>query len=93
MAGFFSNCGKQGLLSSCRALASHFSGFSCYEARVLGAWASWCSVRSSVLAAPELQARALVVALAQLLCGMWDLPKTRDKPVSPALSGFCLPLI
>ena len=42
----FSSCCKQGLLSSCRALASHCSGFSCYAARALdrvgfcscGAW-------------------------------------------------------
>ena len=32
----FSSCGKQGLLSPCSALASHFSGFSCYRAQTLG---------------------------------------------------------
>ena len=32
----FSSCGKQGLLSSCSAWASHWGGFSCCGARVLG---------------------------------------------------------
>ena len=46
----FSNCGKQGLLSSCSALASHFGGFSCYEARVLGRLGfSSCNVRAQFL--------------------------------------------
>ena len=31
-AGFFSSCGHQGLLSSCRARASHCGGFSCGSA-------------------------------------------------------------
>ena len=36
----FSNCCKWGLLSSCSAWASHFSGFSCFRAQALGAWLS-----------------------------------------------------
>ena len=32
----FSSCGEQDLLSSCRAWASHCSGFSCSRARALG---------------------------------------------------------
>ena len=35
----FSSCGKQGLLSSCGALASHCSGFSCW-----GLWALECKL-------------------------------------------------
>ena len=31
-----SNCGKQGLLSSCGAWTSHFGGFSCWGAPALG---------------------------------------------------------
>ena len=34
--GFFSSCGKRGLLSSCGVLASHCGGFSCCRARALG---------------------------------------------------------
>ena len=32
----FSSCGKQGLLSSCNALASHCGGSSCGGAQALG---------------------------------------------------------
>ena len=32
----FPSCGEQGLLSSCSAAASHFSGFSCCGAQALG---------------------------------------------------------
>ena len=35
-AGFFSSCGKVGLLSGCRERASPCGGFSCYWARALG---------------------------------------------------------
>ena len=35
-AGFFSSCGKVGLLSSCGERASHCGGFSCYWAQALG---------------------------------------------------------
>ena len=34
-AWVFSSCGKQGLLPSCDARASHYSGFSCCRARAL----------------------------------------------------------
>jgi len=43
----FSLVGTKGLRSSCRVQASHFSGFSCCEARARGA-------RASVVAAPGL---------------------------------------
>ena len=38
--GLFSNCGKQGPLSSCHGQASHCSDFSRCRAWALGAWAS-----------------------------------------------------
>ena len=56
----FSNCGKQGLLSSCGARASPCGGFSCYRAWSLerglsscGAWAllhhgTWDLLRSGI---------------------------------------------
>ena len=40
----FSSCNKQGLLSSCTTIASHCSGFSCWEAWALGSWASVIAV-------------------------------------------------
>ena len=36
----FSSCREEGLLSGCGAGASHCGGFSCCDARALGAWAS-----------------------------------------------------
>jgi len=43
---------------------------------------------SSVLEAPELESTgSIVVALAQLLCSMWDVRRPGTKPVSPALAG------
>ena len=59
------------------AQASHCGGFSCCGARALGAWAS-------VVAARGLSS---CDARAQLLCGMWDLPRPGLEPVSPALAG------
>ena len=46
LLGLFSSCGKHGLLSSCRAQTSHYSGFSCWGARALGrlgfsSWGTW----------------------------------------------------
>ena len=40
LRGFFSSCGKQGLLSGCDARASHYDGFSHCEAWALGTRAS-----------------------------------------------------
>ena len=68
---------------------SHYSGFSCCRARALGA-------QASVVVAHGLSScglRALELRLsscgtwAQLLHGMWDLPRPGLKPVSPALAG------
>ena len=75
--GLFSSSGEWGLLSSYGAQTSHFSGFSCCRAQVQG--------RTSI---SSFSSRALehwlnsCGARAQLLCGMWDLPKSGIKPVS-----------
>lgn len=62
--GFFSRCGKQGLLSSCGAQTSHFRASCVIEQRFQGK-------RASVVSAPGLQSTGLIVmARAQLLCGM-----------------------
>ena len=71
------------------ARASHCGGFSCCRACALG-------TRASVVVARRLSScgsRALerrlssCGALAQLLCGMWDLPGPGLEHVSPALAG------
>ena len=73
----------------CGAWTSHCGGFSCCGAWALGA-------RASVVAAHRLSScgtRALECRLsscgaqAQLLCGMWDLPRPGLTSVSPALAG------
>lgn len=64
----FSRCGEQ---------ASRCGGFSCWGARVLGAWASGAVV-------PRLSSCG---ALASMLRGMWDLPGSEIKAASPALAG------
>ena len=68
----FSSCGEPGLLC-CGVRASHCGGFSCCRAWALGARPS---VRLSSCG-----------AWAQVLHGMWDLPRPGLKPVSPALAG------
>ena len=85
----FSSCSERGATLHCGARASHCGGFSCCGARALGTWAS-------VVVAHGLQ-RAGSVAVAhrlsscgtwaQLLCGMWNLPRPGFEPVSPALAG------
>ena len=84
----FSSCGKWWLLC-CSARASHCGGFSCCGARALG-------VRASVVVAHGLSScgsRALERRLsscgtrAQLLDGMWDLPRRGLEPAFPALAG------
>ena len=80
---------RAGATLCCNAWASHCSGFSCCGARALGA-------RASVVAARGLSScgsRALEHMLsscgarAQLLRGMWDLPRPGLEPMSPALAG------
>ena len=89
LLGHFSSCGKQGLLSSCGARASHRSGFSCCRAWAQGVWAS-------VVAAPGLSSCsswALEHRLTscgtwvQLLCRMWQLPRSGIEPASLALAS------
>ena len=54
---------------------------------------SWCAglspLRASLVAEHRLQTRRLSScgSRAQLLCGMWDLPRPGLEPVSPALAG------
>ena len=80
---------QAGATLCCGALVSHCGGFSCCEAQALGS-------RASVVVVHGLSScgsRALVCRLsscgtwAQLLCGMWDLPRSGLEPVSPALAG------
>ena len=68
---------RAGATLHCGAWASHCSGFSCCGAWALGAWAS-------VAVACGLSSCG---SQAQLLCGMWDLPRPGLEPVSPALAG------
>ena len=73
----------------CGARASHCGGFSCCRAQALGARASVVVVRelsSCGSRAPECRLSSCG-ARAQLLCGMWDLPRPGLEPVSPALAG------
>ena len=75
----FSSCCKGGLLSSCSAWVSRCSGFSACRAWTLGAWTSVVVVRRL----------SSCVAWAELLCGMWHLPRPGIELVSPPLAGFC----
>ena len=47
------------------------------------------TIAASLVAEHRLQTRRLSScgSRAQLLCGMWDLPRPRLEPVSPALAG------
>ena len=73
----------------CGVWASHCSGFSCCGAQALGAQASvvaahWLSSRGSRALEHKLSSCG---TWAELLHGMWDLPRPGLKPVSPALAG------
>ena len=61
----------------CGARASHCGGFSCCGARALGAWASVVVARGLSSCGSQ----------AELLRGMWDLPRPGLEPVSPDLAG------
>ena len=70
------------LFSSCSAQASHCSGFSCCRA-----WARGCAVFSSC-GSQALDGRLNSCGpWAQLPIGIWDLPGSGIKPVTPALQG------
>ena len=75
----FSSCSRWGLLSSCSERSSHDSGFSWCRAEALGCVSfSICGAQ-----AQQLEHSGLVAH------NMWDLPRPRSEPVSPALaSGF-----
>ena len=74
-AGFFSSCGKWGLLSSCCAWASHRGGFSCCGVQAAGHMGfSSCSSQASE--------RGLwsCGAWAWLLCSVWIFPDQGQNP-------------
>ena len=73
----------------CGAWASHCGGFSCCGAWALGARASVvvaCGLSSCGSGALERRLSSCGTR-AQLLRGMWDLPRPGLEPVSPALAG------
>ena len=73
----------------CGARASHCTGFSCGTAQALGAWASLvaeCELGSCGSRAPEHGLRSCEPR-AQLLCDMWNLPRSGSEPMPPALAG------
>ena len=81
-AGFSVGGDKQGPLPRCDAQASHCGSLSCCRA-----WALGCAGFSSWgMRAPKHWSSSCGTQ-AQLLQGMWDLPRPRIKPVSPALTG------
>ena len=84
--GAFSSCGERGLLI---AVASHCGGFSCCGARALGMQTSVvvaCGLSSCGSQALERRLSSCG-ARAQLLRGMWDLPRPGLEPMTPALAG------
>ena len=80
---------RAGAILHCGAQASHCSGFSCCRAWALGTQASVvvaCGLSSCGSWALEHRLSSCG-APAQLLRGMWDLPRPGLEPVSPALAG------
>ena len=76
--GLFSSCREWGLLSSCGAQASHWSGFSSVVAACgLSSCSSW----------PLEHRLSSCGAWTQLLCSMWVLSIPGIEPVSPVLAG------
>ena len=88
----FSSCRDQGPLS-CGARASHCGGFSRCRAWALGGWIS-VAVAHGLGSCDSwaLEHRlSSCGAWAQLLCGVWDLPRIRIKRTFPALAGRFFP--
>ena len=85
----FSSCVEQGATLRCSAHASHGGGFSCCQARALGAWALVVVARGLSNCGSRALERRLSScgAQASLLRGMWYLPEPGLEPVSPALAG------
>ena len=78
----FSSCGERGATLRCSAWASHCGGFSLF--RCTGSRrASFSSCGSWALE----RRLSSCSARAQLLRGMWDLPRPGLEPVFPALAG------
>ena len=80
----FSSCIERGLLSSCGVRASHCGHFSCCGVQALGRVGfSSCAhgLRTCGFWAPE-HKRSHCGARAQLLRGMWKLPRSGIEPVS-----------
>ena len=71
------------------AQAFHCSGFSCCGAWGLGVWASVAVAHGLSRCGSQALERRLSSygAQAQLLRGMWDLPRPGLDPMSPALAG------
>ena len=65
----------------CGVEASYCGGFSCCRARALGAGFSSCGSWALERKLSSCGAQA------QLLCGMWELPRPGLEPMSPALAG------
>ena len=83
---------RAGATLRCGARASHCSGLSRRGARAPGAWASVVVARGlSSCGSRALECRlSSCGARAQLLRGMWDLPRPGLEPMSPALAGGLL---
>ena len=81
LLGLFSSCDKQGLLFGGATCTSHCSSFSCCRAWALGAgFSSYsCSALEHRLSTRGPQA--------ELLYGMWNLPRPGIKSKSPPLAG------
>ena len=80
---------REGATLRCSAQASHCSGFSCRGACALGPRASVVVAGGSGSCGSWALEHRLSScgAQAQLLLGMWDLPRPGIEPVSPALAG------
>ena len=80
---------RAGATLYCGARASHCGGFFCCGARALGAQASIVAAcRLSSCGSLALERRlSSCDTRAQLLHGMWELPRPGIKPLSPALAG------
>ena len=76
----------------CGAWASHCDGFSCCRAQALGAWAPVVVAHGlSSCGSWAVEHRlSSCGAWAQLLHGIWDLPRPGLEPMSPALAGELL---
>ena len=92
LGGLFSSCGEWGLLCSCSVQALAVEAFLVAERGLQGTWASVvlaCGLSSCSSQALEHQLSSCGI-WAQLLCSIWDLPRSRIKPTFPVLAGrFC----